>query len=191
MYDGKIGLYLIEQIEQSRECITDENFDLAISYLQKGLESIKGLEVTYSEEMVKIYKLLGLCYRKKNMPMEGLQILKKAELLCRKMYFRDKNVYWRRELAVCYMNEAIIYDSQEETENAINLYKNAIYVFKEIEDSESCVKAMVSLGLAYGKVDNIEAFTALCRDALDIIDGNFTLECYRKIFCDMQEEILK
>lgn len=65
MYDGKIGLYLIEQIEQSRECITDENFDLAISYLQKGLESIKGLEVTYSEEMVKIYKLLGLCYRKK------------------------------------------------------------------------------------------------------------------------------
>ena len=50
---------------------------------------------------------------------------------------------------------------------------------------------MVSLGLAYGKVDNIEAFTALCRDAIDIIDGNFTLECYRKIFCDMQEEILK
>lgn len=190
MYDGKIGLYLLEQIEQAREFIAEQEFDTAIYCLREALGTLKGVEETYSEEVVKMCKLLGLCYRKKNMLEEGIKALRKAEELCRKKYLKKNDIFWRRELAICYVNEAIIYDSQEKFNKAIGLYENAIELFKELEDNESRVKAMLSLGVAYSKVNDNETVKALYEEALNIINSDFTLEDYRVLFYKMQEDIL-
>ncbi len=190
MYNGKIGLYLLEQIDQARESITEQDFDVAIYCLQEALVTIKGMEEIYSEEVVKICKLLGLCYRKKNLHEEGIKTLRIAEELCRKSYLKKRDVFWRRELAICYVNEAIVYDSQDQFDKAIGLYESAIELFKELEDSESRVRVMLSLGVAYSKINDDETVQALYRDALDVIDNDFTLEGYRTIFYKMQEDIL-
>lgn len=190
MYNGKIGLYLLEQIDQARESITEQDFDVAIYCLQEALVTIKGMEEIYSEEVVKICKLLGLCYRKKNLHEEGIKTLRIAEELCRKSYLKKRDVFWRRELAICYVNEAIVYDSQDQFDKAIGLYESAIELFKELEDSESRVRVMLSLGVAYSKINDDETVQALYKDALDVIDSDFTLEGYRTIFYKMQEDIL-
>ncbi len=148
------------------------------------------MEEIYSEEVVKICKLLGLCYRKKNLHVEGIKTLRIAEELCRKSYLKKRDVFWRRELAICYVNEAIVYDLQDQFDKAIGLYESAIELFKELEDSESRVRVMLSLGVAYSKVNDDETVHALYKDALDVIDSDFTLEGYRTIFYKMQEDIL-
>lgn len=190
MYDGKRGLYLLEQIEQARESIAEQEFDTAIYCLREALGTLKGMEETYSEEAVKICKLLGLCYRKKNIPEEGIKALRKAEELCKKIYLKKNDIFWRRELAICYVNEAIMYDSQEQFNKAIGLYENAIELFKELEDAESRVKAMFSLCVAYSKVNDNETVKVLYEEALNIINSDFTLEGYRVLFYKMQEDIL-
>lgn len=190
MYDGKMGLYLLEQIEQARESIAEQEFETAMDCLREALGTLKGMEETYSEEVVKICKLLGLCYRKKNMPEDGIKVLRKAEELCRKICLKKNDIFWRRELAICYVNEAIMYDSQEQFKNAIGLYENAIELFKELEDNESRVKAMFSLGVAYNKVNDNETVRALYEEALNIINSDFTLDGYKLLFYKMQEELL-
>lgn len=190
MFDAKIGLVLLEEIDIAREFIAEEKFDNAIHCLKEALEIVKELEEIYPDEVVKICKLLGLCYRKKDMFEEGIKILRKEEKLCRKLYIKNNSLYWRRELAICYMNEAITYDSQKKMDKAIGLYKNAIELFKELEDNEDRVKAMFSLGVAYSKVNDENAVRVLYEDALDIINSDYTLENYRMLFYKMQEEIL-
>lgn len=190
MYDGKIGLYLLEQIEEARESITEQEFDTAVFFLKEALATIKGMEDTYCEEVVKICRLLGLCYRKMDMLEEGIKALSMVEQLCRKLYLKRNDVFWRRELAICYMNEAIIYDSQEQWNKAITLYESAIELFKELEDDESRVKAMLSLGVAYSKTNDDESVKRLYEGALNIIESDFSLENYRILFYKMQEDIL-
>lgn len=190
MYNGKIGLYLLEQIDIARELIAEKEFDSAIDYLKDAFCSIKGEEDIYSEEFVRICKLLGLCYRKKNMSIEGIKILKTAEVLCKRIYLKTNDIYWRKELAVCYVNEAIIYDAQGDFNKAIIIYENAIEIFHKLGDDESRLKAMLSLGVVYSKVNKSENTKLIYQEALDIIDSDYTLEGYRMLFSKMYEDII-
>ena len=49
---------------------------------------------------------------------------------------------------------------------------------------------MLSLGVAYSKVNDNETVKALYEEALNIINSDFTLEGYRVLFYKMQEDIL-
>lgn len=191
MYNEKDGLALLEQIEEAKEFIVEQEFENAIDVLDKALDIIGEMEEMYAEETVKICKLQGLCYRKNNMFEEGIEVLNKAENLCRKLYLKRNDIAWRRELAICYMNKAIIYDSQERVREAIELYKSAIELFSDLNDNESRVKAMLSLGVAYGKINNYQEVKALYKQALNIIGSDYLLENYRVLFYKMEEDILK
>lgn len=190
MYDGKIGLYLLEEIEKAKEAITEKEFDSAIHFLKEALATVNGMEETYSEETVKMCKLLGLCYRKMNMLEDGIKALSTAENLCRRLYLKRNDRFWSRELAVCYMNEAILYDSQKQMNESITLYENAIELFEKLGDRESRIKAMLSLGIAYCKMNDCENAEKLYEEAMDMIESDFSLENYRLLFYKMKKELL-
>ena len=190
MYDGKIGLYLLEKIEESREAITEREYDVAIRFLNQALTTINDKREIYSEEGIKICKLLALCYRKKNLLTEGIESLRMAEELCRKLYLKGKGEKWRMELAVCYVNEAIVYDSQNQINKAITLYESAIELFKDLKDDESTIKVMLSLCKAYSKIEHDDKVKRLYEEALNIIENDFLLENYRMLFYKMKEDIL-
>lgn len=152
MRDGKIDLYLLEEMDEARGFIGEKNFESAINILKDLLNMIAG-DDHYYEQTVNIYKLLGLCYRKLDMHDEGIQILNLAEELCKKIFFKRKDKFWQRELAVCYVNKAIIYDSKNFFKEAITYYESAIIIFEELKDDESKNKVMLSLELAYNKAN--------------------------------------
>lgn len=190
MIDGRIGLYLLEQIDLARELMSELEFQSAICCLKKALENVNDMEGAYAEEIVRICKLLGLCYRKENLFEDAIKVLKMGAELCQKQFLKGNDKFWRRELAVCYVNSAIVYDAQTKLDMAVDLYETAIALFDELGDYESRVKVMLSLGNAYRRMSRKELANGLYEEAMDIIDSDYALERYRILFCELMDDVI-
>ena len=90
MIDGRIGLYLLEQIDLARELMSELEFQSAICCLKKALENVNDMEGAYAEEIVRICKLLGLCYRKENLFEDAIKVLKMGAELCQKQFLEKR-----------------------------------------------------------------------------------------------------
>lgn len=186
MHDGKVELDLLEEMDEARGFIAENKYRLAIETLKKSLYMIDGDDY-YLDKVINIYKLLGLCYRKLKMYDDGIHILNVAEELSKKELFKKKDEFWKRELAVCYVNKAIIYDAKECLREAVAYYENAIIIFEELNDDESKVKVMLSLKLLYNKMDRPEDAELICKEALSLIESNCLLGYYKSYFNNIKE----
>ena len=189
MNDGERGLYILDQIDLAKSYISEESFDKAIRCLQEVLLITNEKERVYAQEYIRINKLLGLCYRKKNMTEKALSVLKRAEVYCKKQFFLTSDLSWKREMAICYVNEAIVYDSQKQYGEAIQIYQTAIEVFREIGDFENAIKAMLSLGFAYKNNSQSDKCKEIFSQAMEIIDHQSALESYIYLYETMLGDI--
>lgn len=86
------------------------------------------------KEKIQFYKLMALSYRKLELQDCALIYISKAISIITEQKKLDDSL--ERELAICFMNKGVIYDSQKDYDKACEIYLQAIRIFRKIEPLE-------------------------------------------------------
>ena len=187
---GEAGLFLLEAIDSAKEFIVEGEYGLAIKKLSNAIEQAGEYRNFFAKEYLIAYRELSLVYRKKGDSYNAVAEIRKAEDFCRKIIFTtDESAEWEGELAICYVNEGIIFEAMGDYQNSINCYETALSIFKKNNDTEKVLKLILTMILSFRETDNYDKMQQLFDEADRIISSNQGLEGFIPVFEDIKNKI--
>ncbi|MBO4912753.1 MAG: hypothetical protein J5504_08515 [Butyrivibrio sp.] len=186
----EVGLSLVEALENAKESIVEEDFDTAITELVNAIEQAKDYKRYFAKEYLIAYRQLCLAFRKKGDIQKAAAKIRKAEDFCRMMIMTtDESTDMENELAVCYVNEGILFEASGDHENSAVCYENAFSIFKRNNDIGKMLKLILTMILNYHQKGDLKQVQRLFCEADEILNDNQVLEEYKIILENVKTQL--
>lgn len=123
-------------------------------------------------ERVTLYKLMTLSYRKLRCFDYALQYICKAIKIVENEIELKEDKRLDKELAICLMNKGVIYDAQQNYNEACLIYRKAISIFRSLNDLDSGIllNALINYGDALCNLRLQSKAVFIFREALNLVE---------------------